>query len=244
MRDWLNAIAAASELPPDEARDLDERGFVVMPGPVHSAEMERLAGAYDAAIASATVDELKTGSTTTRVSDFVNRGADFDALYIFPPLLAACLRVIGRPFKLSSLHARTLRPRTAAQGLHVDVRSNSRDWPLAGFILMIDAFRPDNGATRFVPGSHQRLSGPEDTLSDRQSDHDGQVLACGPAGSLVVFNGSTWHEHSANTSDTPRRSIQGAFIPRDGHAATDFAGRMHPETRTRLSPLARYVLAI
>ena len=245
MRDWLNAIArAASDLSPDEARDLEERGFVVLPGPVGPEQMERLSGAYDAAVASATVDEVKTGSTTTRVSDFVNRGADFDVLYIFPPLLAASLRVIGRPFKLSSLHARTLRPRSAAQGLHVDVRRHSRDWPLVGFILMIDAFRPDNGATRFVPGSHLRLNGPENTGSDRQSDQDGHVLACGPAGSLVVFNGSAWHEHSANGSDTPRRSIQGAFIPRDGHSATDFAARMQAETRARLSPLARYVLAV
>jgi hypothetical protein len=72
----------------------------------------------------------------------------------------------------------------------------------------------------------------------------GQVLACGDAGSLLVFNGSAWHGHSANTSSGPRRSIQGAFIPREGRAGTDFAGRMSPETRARLSPLARQVLAI
>jgi hypothetical protein len=35
----------------------------------------------------------------------------------------------------------------------------------------------------------------------------------------------------------------GAFIPRDGQAATDFAAGMQPETRARLSALARHVLA-
>lgn len=35
------------------------------------------------------------------------------------------------------------------------MRRDSADWPLVGFILMIDEFRPDNGATRFVPGSHR-----------------------------------------------------------------------------------------
>ncbi len=79
-----------------------------------------------------------------------------DELYVFPPLLDACRRVIGGPFKLSSLHARTLRPQhTPGQGLHVDVRRDSPDWPLLGFILMIDDFRADNGATRFVTGSHR-----------------------------------------------------------------------------------------
>ena len=226
----------------DAASQLQERGFVVLPGAVPSDRVERLANAYTAAVASATVDDVKIGSTSTRVSDFVNRGPEFDPLYVFPPLLEACCLVIGRPFKLSSLHARTVRPCTPAQDLHVDVQRDSADWPLLGFILMVDDFRPDNGATRFVPGSHRWP--PADTTSDLRADHDGEVLACGKAGSLLVFNGSAWHGHAANTSSGPRRSLQGAFIPRDGRAATDFAARMQPETRARLGPLARYVLAL
>jgi ectoine hydroxylase-related dioxygenase (phytanoyl-CoA dioxygenase family) len=178
------------------------------------------------------------------VNDFVNRGAAFDDLYVFPPLLEACCRVIGQPFKLSSLHARTLRPHVPAGDLHVDVRRDSADWPLLAFILMVDEFRPDNGATRFVPGSHRWPGTPEDRTPDVRAEHDDEVLACGPAGSLLVFNGSAWHDHSANTSSGSRRSIQGAFIPRDGRAGTDFAGRMQPGTHARLSPLARYMLAL
>ncbi len=70
------------------------------------------------------------------------------------------------------------------------------------------------------------------------------MLACGEAGSLLVFNGSAWHGHTANTSSGPRRSLQGAFIPREGRAGTDFAARMQPETRARLGPVAQYVLAL
>lgn len=232
MLDWFSTLAAGNELPADAASELQERGFVILPGPVPSERMELLVNAYTAAMASAAGDDLKIGSTSTRVSDFVNRGAEFDDLYIFPPLLEACCRVIGRPFKLSSFLGRTLRPRSPAQELHVDVRRDSSDWPLLGFILMIDEFRPDNGATRFVPGSHLR------------AEHDEQVLACGSAGSLLVFNGSAWHGHTENTSSGPRRSLQGAFVPRDGHAGTDFAARMQPETRARLGQLARYVLAL
>jgi ectoine hydroxylase-related dioxygenase (phytanoyl-CoA dioxygenase family) len=174
----------------------------------------------------------------------VNRGAEFDGLYVFPPLLEACCRIIGRPFKLSSLLARSLRPHGAAQELHVDVARDSLDWPLVGFILMIDEFRADNGATRFVPGSHRWLSAPEHADVDVRADRADQVLACGPAGSLLIFDGSTWHGHTANRSDAPRRSLQGAFIPRDGRAATDFAARMSAATRARLAPLALDVLGV
>jgi Phytanoyl-CoA dioxygenase (PhyH) len=228
----------------DQALELHDRGFVVLRNAVPSEDVKRWADAYDVAVSSAADADIRVGSTTTRVSDFVNRGEQFDALYVFPPLLDGCRHVIGGPFRLSSLHARTLRPRTPAQELHVDVRRNSADWPLVGFIFMIDEFRPDNGATRFVPSSHRWSTAPGDVISDLLADHDGQMLACGPAGSLIVFNGSTWHGATANTTDEPRRSLQGAFIPRDGRAATDFAANMLPDTRARLSAVARYVLAI
>jgi ectoine hydroxylase-related dioxygenase (phytanoyl-CoA dioxygenase family) len=220
-------------LPPFAATALDERGFVVLPDIVALNRLTTLADAYDRTVASATGDRLRVGSTTTRVGNLVNQGAEFDELYVCPPLIEAAVRVIDGPFKLSSLMARTLRPCQPAQTLHVDVQRDSADWPLLGFIVMVDDFRADNGATRFVPGSHRG----RDAIGD-------QVLACGRAGSLIIFNASTWHGHSANTTGMPRRSIQGFFVGLSGRAGTDFMADMTPETRARLGPLARYVLGI
>jgi hypothetical protein len=224
--------------------ELHARGFVVLPDVVPAERLAPLSDAYNTALASATGDDIRIGSTSTRVSDFVNRGAAFDDLYLFPVVLDACREIIGGPFKLSSLTGRSLRQGSAGQELHVDVPRESADWPLVGFIVMIDAFRPDNGATRFVPGSHRWPWTPEETMSDTRGDHDDQVLACGAAGSLLVFDGSVWHGHTANTSNLPRRSIQGAFIPRSGKAATDFGARMSADTRARLSPLAHELLSL
>jgi hypothetical protein len=244
MSDWFSRLAAGCELPVDAASELRKRGFVVLREAVAPDRMDRLANAYTDAIASATDVDIRIGTASTRVTDFVNRGSAFDELYMFPPLLEACCQVIGQPFKLSSFHARTLRPHASVEELHVDVRRDSPDWPLLSFILMIDEFRPDNGATRFVPGSHQWPGTPADSVADLRANHAGQVLACSAAGSLLVFNGSAWHSHTANVSSGPRRSLQGAFIPRDGRAGTDFAARMQPETRARLGSLARQVLVL
>jgi hypothetical protein len=191
MIDWFNTLAASRALAAENASILQEQGFVAIPGPVASVGMDELSRAYYATEASATGDDIKIGSTTTRVRDFVNRGPEVDDLYVFPPLLDACCRVIAQPFKLSSLHSRTLRPAMPNQNLHVDVRRESSDWPLLGFIFMVDEFRPDNGATRFIPGSHLWPAVPEDSMSDLQADVPGQVLACGSAGSLLIFHGST-----------------------------------------------------
>lgn len=228
----------------DAASALDEQGFAVLPGPVPPAALPRLSDTYDAAFASARGEDIRAGSTSTRLSDAAAFGRLFDELVVFPPLIEACCRVIGRPFKLSSFVGRTVRAASRSQELHVDVRRESADWPLLGFVLMVDDFRPDNGATRVVPGSHRLVETPEAVMPDVFADHPKQALACGVAGSLLVFNGSTWHGHTANTSSGPRRSIQGAFIPGKGRAATDFAARLPAETRARLGPLARAVLAL
>lgn len=219
---------------------LEHSGFVVLPGPTAVEQLGALSEAYDTAVRSAPRDDVHEGSTSTRVVDFVNRGPAFDPLYVYPPLLAAAALIVGRPFKLSSLHARTLRPGAASLDIHVDVARDSADWPLLGFIFMVDAFTEDNGATRFIPGSHRWIKSPSDI---RLEDFTAQLVsACGPAGSLLVFNGSTWHGQGINASGRPRRSLQGAFIPRQGRTATNFTARMRPETFDRLSPAARHVL--
>ncbi|MCA1567675.1 MAG: phytanoyl-CoA dioxygenase family protein [Acidobacteria bacterium] len=244
MRDWFSVIGRGCELPEGALRDLRDVGFVVIPGPVASDRLGQLAAAYDAAVASADPDDMSVGSSTTRVHDFVNRGPEFDALYVYQPVLAACYRIIGRPFKLSSLLARTVRPRTPAQALHVDFKRDTDGWPMIGFIIMVDEFRSDNGATRFVRRSHKWPTIPDDLLNAPAADYEGQVQACGPAGSVIIYNGSIRHGHAANSSGEPRRSIQGAYIRREARSGVDLPARMRPETLSRIGPLARYLLAV
>lgn len=242
MDDWYSVMVAEVDLPADAARQLLDIGFVVLPGPVIPGGSARLAEAYDRAVAMADPGDVSIRSST-RVHGFVNRGPEFDGLYIYRPLLAACCRVIRRPFKLSTMLARTLELGTSAQPLHVDVKRNADGWPLVGFVVMVDEFHAENGATRFVPGSHLWDGEPDESKDMAGTDH-GEVLACGPAGSVIIFNGSVWHGHTANRSTRRRRSIQGAFIPREARAAIDQASRISPETFERIGDLAKYVLDV
>lgn len=236
-------IAAQSQLHADAARQLRDAGFVVIPGPATPGGIEQLSMAYDRAIATADVADVRVGSST-RVTDFVNRGPEFDGIYVFPPLLAACCLIIGQPFKLSGTRARTLEPGAPVEGLHVDVKPRADGWPIVGFIMMVDAFDAENGVTRFVPGSHLTLRDPSEVMGDRAAAHEEEVLACGPPGSIIIFNGSVWHGHTANRSRRRRRSIQGHFVPRDARASVDHAARMRPEVLGRIGNLAKYVLAV
>jgi Phytanoyl-CoA dioxygenase (PhyH) len=241
--DWHGVIAAESRLPPDAARQLSENGFVVVPGPSIPGGPEQLSEAYDGAVATAEPADVSIRSST-RVNDFVNRGPEFDGIYVYGPLLAACSMIIGGPFKLSGMRARTLEPGAPTEALHVDVKHRADGWPLVGFILMVDAFDAENGATRFVPGSHLQPRDPRDVLKTATEPHEDEVLACGPAGSIIIFNASAWHSHTANRSARRRRSVQGHFVLRNASAAEDQAERMRPETFRRIGALAKYVLDV
>jgi ectoine hydroxylase-related dioxygenase (phytanoyl-CoA dioxygenase family) len=245
--DWHSFIAAGSDhLPPGAARQLREIGFAVIPGPVIEGGCEQLSRAYDLAVATAHPSDIHVGRTNSsiRIDDFVNRGAEFDCIYIYPPLLAACHQIIGGPFKLSGMRARTLNAGAASERLHVDVRLRADGWLLVGCIVMVDAFDCENGATRFVPGSHLQSREPDEVMNNAEDDHDDQVFACGPAGSIIIFNASVWHGHGANRSGKPRRSIQAHFVPREAEASENNSGRMRPETLQRLGDLAKYVLNV
>lgn len=237
------AIAAQSPLPADVAAQLRDTGFVVISGPAIRGGLRQLSEAYNHAIATADAADVRVASST-RVTDFVNRGPEFDGIYMFPPLLAACCLLIGQPFKLSGTRARTLEPGAPAETLHVDVEPKADGWPIVGFILMVDAFEAENGATRFVPGSHLSPQGPGDLASDPTDRCEEEVLACGPAGSMIIFNGSTWHGHTANRSPRGRRSLQGHFVPRNARSSVDHAVRIRPEVLARIGDLAKYVLAV
>ena len=115
--------------------------------------LAQITAGYDKVMRSGPKPDFKIGTTTTRLY-FLDCLLDFEDAYQQPALLAAVAHLIGEPFKLSSLLGRTLRAGSPAQDLHRDIARNSAHAPMAGFILMLDPFRSDNGPTRFIPGSH------------------------------------------------------------------------------------------
>src|SRR3954469_3380971 len=121
MTDWFQCIVDKHRLESSTAEALDVDGFAVIDGPVPRTRIDALTSAYDRVVEAATPIDKRVGRTTTRVHDLVNRGPEFDCLYVHPPALAASCRLINGPFKLSNLPARTLHPRASAQPWHTDV---------------------------------------------------------------------------------------------------------------------------
>jgi hypothetical protein len=86
MSNWYSVIGALSDLLPEAGRQLDDIGYVVLPGPATQGGWARLAEAYDRAVSAADPADVSIRSST-RIHDFVNRSPEFDGLYIYRRLL-------------------------------------------------------------------------------------------------------------------------------------------------------------
>jgi hypothetical protein len=214
--------------------DLLTHGFTVVEAPAWLDDADLVSLAYDEAFASAPDSQIRRGSTTTRFGGLVTI-EPFCRIYLHAQLLELAFERLGGSFKLSSFFARTLRPHTPAPPLHQDVQPGSDGDPLVGFIFMVDAFTLENGATRFIPGSRD-LS----TLPSGAPEH----RACGPAGSLLIFDAATWHEHGANRTNAPRRSVQGYFVRHDQPAAERWGEQLSEEEARSLPVEARKLLRL
>ena len=89
-----------------------------------------------------------------------------------------------------------------------------RDFPriLNGYMMSvntffaIDEFTSTNGATFFVPGTHQKEGRPPDWYLDAHA-----VSAECPAGSMLVFDSTIWHAAGDNTSGKDRLAMNQQF---------------------------------
>jgi len=114
-------------------------------------------------------------------------------------------RVLEPNYLLSACLAIQLHPGETAQAWHYDdafvTMPKPRDSFSASTIWAIDEFTADNGATEVIPGSHRWGNDP--VVGDR----DDAVVVEMPAGSVVVFFGTTVHRGGANRSGGTRLAI-------------------------------------
>jgi len=91
--------------------------------------------------------------------------------------------------------------------IHRDLRSFSGALPLmAQWLVMLDDFTEENGATYMLSGSHMLPDPPDEKTFFATASR-----AVGPAGSMVVFNSNLWHAAGINASAGPRRALTIAF---------------------------------
>jgi ectoine hydroxylase-related dioxygenase (phytanoyl-CoA dioxygenase family) len=71
-----------------------------------------------------------------------------------------------------------------------------------GATILLSEFTKDNGATYFLPGSHERLQAPSDAEFKEKS-----LRLVAKPGSVFFFNARIWHSGGKNTTDRWRHAL-------------------------------------
>jgi ectoine hydroxylase-related dioxygenase (phytanoyl-CoA dioxygenase family) len=204
-----------------EKRQLDEDGYLALPGFIDLGLLARLRERLEQLLAEegeAAGAEFKPEPGCRRLANLVDKGEVFREAIALPRLLEYVGHVLGPDFKLSSLHARSVTPHGGrVQPLHADMSAIADDrgpW-VCNTVWMLDPFAPDNGALRVVPGSHRLGQLPQQALADPLADHPRQVLVAGAAGTVVVLNAHLWHAGTGNRTSSPRTALHAFYCRRD-----------------------------
>lgn len=189
--------------------EIDERGYTILrdvvPEPLRLALIEHV----DAAMSAAAVDfgpNRFLGRRTRRLFNLLSRDPIFAQVPLFEPALALAERVLDHELQVASVTAIEMHPGQEAQPFHADDGSIPLPRPHVPLscvaIWALTDFTPENGATRIVPGSHRSDRRPGKGEAPEHWDE-----AVMPAGSILVYNGSSWHGGGPNTSGDRRLGI-------------------------------------
>jgi len=233
-----------------QIRQLQIEGYLVLPGVMDAEWLEALRTATARQLeleGDKAGAEFRKEENAQRLANLVDKGPVFQRVICHPDLLRAAEAALGADFKLGSLNYRAAEPLSnSAQPLHCDMGMlpDSNGNAVFNSIWLLDDFTPENGATRFVPGSHVSGKLPQQALGDPWAAHPEERLALGAAGDVVLMNAHLWHGGTANRTAAPRRSLHAFFVRGDQPQQQYQKRLLRPETQASLSPRMRRILAL
>ena len=131
-------------------------------------------------------------------------GSPFTDLLSIKNLMAPCQWILGEDCIVYTMTTSSIPPNSKiyTHRIHNDdpLFISSYATRFAAMIMLND-FTTENGAPRFLLGSHLQSSPPSETAFEKA------ITIKGKAGSVIFFNPRIWHAGGTNTTDKWRHSI-------------------------------------
>jgi hypothetical protein len=216
----MPTISGATSTGRDVARQLIDDGYVIVSDLMSPADVQAARADLGRVLtATPTGRNAFEGHATQRVYALFAKTRTFDAKAVHPLLLEVLGEVLGH-FQLSAPVGIRIGPGERAQILHRDDAVYPLPQPCPPVVVNtmwpLDDFTEENGATRFIPGSHRWEPGRQPSAGD-------PVLAATMApGSVMFYLGSLWHGGGANRTSAPRLGVileyvAGWLRPQENH---------------------------
>ncbi|HET7016769.1 MAG TPA: phytanoyl-CoA dioxygenase family protein [Streptosporangiaceae bacterium] len=198
-------IAAQDATAAEIARRMTDDGYVIVTGMMSDEDVQSAREDLGRVLeATKTGRNFFEGFSTQRVYALFAKTRTFDQAATNPLLLGVLDEVLGH-YQLSAPVGIRIGPGEKAQILHCDDSIYPLPKPhptvVVNTMWPLDPFTLENGATRFVPGSHRWAPDRYPTEADEVAVAEMQP------GSAMFYLGSLWHGGGANQTERPRLGV-------------------------------------
>jgi hypothetical protein len=192
----------------EQAASLDRDGYLLLRGAVPAGWRAALCTAFDSGVGTGDQWAAPRGAGWRHA--LVDLDPTVQRSCRLPPLLAAGAQMLGGPFYLAQVEGRE----PLKDGGHQPLHRDGAGMKAVAALVFLDAYGPDNGATRVVP--RHLDSGPLDQV---EPDETLSLITAGEAGDILVFDADLPHGATCNRSGARRRSLLLSFVG-EGNRAT------------------------
>jgi ectoine hydroxylase-related dioxygenase (phytanoyl-CoA dioxygenase family) len=192
----------------------------------------------DVASGAAGAELLTRSPDVNWASVLVGKDPWFRGLMRRQPVFGVVAAVLGPDCILSAMNSLEPLQGRGHQALHRDEGPVGPEGPVVvNSLWAIDDITPENGGTRFVPGTHR--------TAELVDDDDPRLLRIAArAGSVVVFDAHVLHGASRNLTGARRRAVH-VYYTRAGRAPqTDWSRYLGPAVRVPLDADERRMVGL
>lgn len=188
---------------------------------------------------------LDPNEHNVRVFYLLELDAIFRELIQHPTAIDFVTMLLSSDFLISNFTANIALPGSQSMTLHSDQgivvpEPWFHPWSV-NVIWCLNDIDAENGATRYIPGSHRIRSAselPEDAVAKT-------VPFEASAGSIIVMDGRIWHTSGANVSQSRERALLFGYYSRSFiRQQQNWNASLSPETLASLSPQLRAWLGL
>jgi len=223
------------------ANEVGTRGFAVVPDVLDPAEVAHLIEVLERLVR----EDLEQPDPRRRADDWMSfngvlRDDAIADVVTHPKILPRIEAILGPTCIMYACVSSSMPPNGTnySRRIHVDSQRVIPGYPTnIGALVALTDFTAENGATRFLPGSFERLDRPGKEEYDRDAE-----TVYPRAGSVVIFNARTWHTGGVNRTDRPRHALTVNYCRSFMRQHFDFPRMIPADRAASLSPTLRRVL--